>query len=206
MNSFLDINEIAFSLWGYGVSHVELIGTVFGLVSVMLAAKGNILTWPTGIINEAAFFIMFYQVQLYSDMYLQVYFFAVTLYGWYFWNGKKTGEVLQLSTKWRLLIPVLVIVASVVTGYMMSRIHEFLPHVFHQPAAFPYWDAVTTVSSIVATILLSRKLIETWILWIIVDVVSIMIYLSKGIHLVAIEYFVFLVICVAGFVNWGRKL
>src|SRR5688500_5723605 len=83
---FFSVENIAFNVPGYPISYVELIGTVFGLVSVYYASKANIITWPTGIINEAFLFILFFQVQLYADMFLQIYFFAVTLYGWYRWN------------------------------------------------------------------------------------------------------------------------
>jgi len=78
---WLSIENICCTLLGYSLSYVELVGTVTGLVSVWLAARANILTWPVGIINVLAFFILFYQVRLYSDMALQVYFLATTIYG-----------------------------------------------------------------------------------------------------------------------------
>lgn len=201
-----DIKHIAFSVLGYELSYVELIGTVFGLVSVWLAAKSHILTWPTGIVNEAAFFLLFYQVQLYSDMYLQVYFFGVTLYGWHYWK-KEDGksQIRKLSVRWRQILLVVLLILTGLSGWYISRIHLYFPELFTQPAAYPYWDAFTTVSSIIATILLSRKIIETWVLWIAVDVVSVILYFLKGIHFVAIEYVVFLVICITGFVNWSKK-
>ena len=84
--TLFDINNIAYEIIGYQISYVELIGTLFGLISVYLATKTNILTWATGIINELFLIILFFQVQLYADMFLQVFFFVVTLYGWYNWK------------------------------------------------------------------------------------------------------------------------
>jgi nicotinamide mononucleotide transporter len=84
--AIFDINNVAFEIIGYPISYVEMIGTLFGFISVYLATKTNILTWGTGIINELFLFILFFQVQLYADMFLQVFFFAVTLYGWYYWK------------------------------------------------------------------------------------------------------------------------
>ena len=81
-----DINNIAFEIMAYQISYVELIGTLFGLISVYLATRANILTWGTGIINELFLFILFFQIQLYADMFLQVFYFVVTLYGWYNWK------------------------------------------------------------------------------------------------------------------------
>jgi nicotinamide mononucleotide transporter len=205
--SFFDIENIAFSVLGYDLSYIELIGTLFGFISVILAARANILTWPTGIINEAAFFILFFQVQLYSDMYLQVYFFGVTIYGWYYWkNQNGTSSITTLSKQWRLRILLILVVMTLLSGYAMSKVHLYFPDIFSHPASYPYWDALTTMSSIVATILLSRKIIETWVLWIVVDIISVVLYLFKGIHLVAIEYLIFLIICVVGFKNWRNKL
>lgn len=205
--SIFDIENIAFTVLGYDLSYIELIGTLFGFISVILAARADILTWPTGIINEAAFFILFYQVHLYSDMYLQVYFLGVTIYGWYYWkNQNDSRSITALSKKWRLRILLFLVVATLLSGYFISKVHLYFPGLFSQPASYPYWDALTTMTSIVATILLSRKVIETWVLWIIVDLISVVLYLLKGIHLVAIEYFIFLIICIVGAINWSKKL
>ncbi|WP_370086910.1 nicotinamide riboside transporter PnuC [Ekhidna sp.] len=205
--SLFDIENIAFTILGYDLSYIELIGTLFGFISVILAARANILTWPTGIINEVAFFILFYQVQLYSDMYLQVYFFGVTIYGWYYWkNQNGSRSITNLSKKWRFRILLILVITTLMSGYLISKVHLYFSEIFSQPASYPYWDALTTMSSIVATVLLSRKIIETWVLWIIVDIISVVLYLLKGIHLVAIEYFIFLIICVVGLRNWRNKL
>lgn len=205
--SFFDINNIAFVLIEYPLSWIELIGTLFGLVTVYLASRENILTWPTGLINVAAFFFLFYQVNLYSDMILQVYFFAMSLYGWYFWKTKPNGQpITSLPLTWQKKYSLVLVLGTVILGFTMSSIHELLPHYFPQPAAFPFADAFTTVASIMATILLARKVLENWYLWIAVDMVSILLYSMKGIYLVAIEYFIFLIICIFGLLKWRRSL
>lgn len=204
---FFDINNIAFEVLGYGLSYIELVGTLFGFVSVILAARASVLTWPTGIVNEAAFFILFYQVQLYSDMYLQVFFFGVTVYGWYYWkNQSHEAHVKKLSVRWRFTYAALLVAGTVLSGLFMSQIHLLFPVLFSKPASYPFADAFTTTASILATILLSRKRIETWVLWILVDAASIVIYFLKGIHLVAVEYVIFLIICIVGYVNWKSKV
>jgi nicotinamide mononucleotide transporter len=83
---FLSIENIAFTVIGYDLSDIELIGTVFGLLAVYWASRENIWTWPASVINVAAFFVLFYQVNLYSDMFLKVYFLIVTVFGWYNWS------------------------------------------------------------------------------------------------------------------------
>lgn len=91
MLDFLNINNICLTPFGYPLSYVELVGILTGLLSVWLAAKSHILTWPIGLVNVAAFFFLFYQVCLYSDMLLQVFFFVTTCYGWYYWAWHQAG-------------------------------------------------------------------------------------------------------------------
>ena len=206
-NSIVNINSIAFTLLAYPVSYLEFIATLFGLLSVYLASKRNILTWPTGIINEWGFFLLFYQVQLYADMLLQVYFFAMTLYGWYYWNStQKKREVTRLSPQqWRYLIVTLAL-GTMALGLFIRNLHLMLPAFFQLPAAFPFIDAFTTITSIIAMLFLAKKILDSWLLWIAVDVVSIGLYTIKDINVVAVEYAVFLLIAIYGYIHWQRMV
>jgi nicotinamide mononucleotide transporter len=129
------------------------------------------------------------------------------LYGWYFWN-KNPGEqsISSLSKRAMQIYGGILLVGTLGLGLLISQIHVLLPNIFTLPAAYPFPDAFTTTASILATILLARKQIETWILWITVDVVSIVLYFLKGINLVAIEYCIFLAICIVGYFSWKKKL
>src|SRR5688572_5469381 len=118
MMPFFDIDHIAFTIAGYPLSYVELIGTLFGFISVFYASKANILTWPTGIINEIFLFLLFYQVQLYPDMFLQFYFLAVTIYGWYNWRTTTKGNrISSINTNQKLLLAVTTLCATIIAGY-----------------------------------------------------------------------------------------
>lgn len=206
MTSWLSIEYIAFSVGDYPISYIELVGTIFGMLTVYYAAKPDILTWPTAVINEFAFLGLFFQVQLYADMLLQVYFFIATCYGWYFWHRQPAGEhrVHTLSTRSRVLYLVGLGLGTWVLGMFMSRIHLLLPQYFALPAAYPFADAFTTVASVMAMVLLSRKRIENWWLWMAVDVVAVVLYYLRDIRLVSLEYVVFLLICVFGYIRWRR--
>ncbi len=201
-----DINHIAFDISGYAVSYVELIATVFGLLSVYFASRANILTWGTGIVNEFFLFILFFQVQLYPDMFLQVYFFIVTLYGWYFWKRKtKDNKITQTSHKGRWLLLVTILIGTIASGLFFRDIHLLLPAYFEIPAAYPWTDSFIMVSSIVATILLARKKIETWYLWIALDIVCVVLYFKKDIYVLSIEYLVFLALASSGLYHWHKE-
>lgn len=201
------INNIAFEIIGYQISYVELIGTLFGLLSVYFASRANILTWATGIINELFLFILFFQVQLYADMFLQVYFFIVTLYGWYNWKQKsKKNSITKIELKTKIWLLGAIVVGTTIVGLFISNIHMYLPQYFKTDASYPYADSFVMVLSIVATILLAQKKIETWYLWIVVDIVCVFLFYKKGIAFLALEYFVFLGLATYGFLNWKKQL
>jgi nicotinamide mononucleotide transporter len=210
MNWLLDLDSLnrpLLEVLGYPLTFLELFGTLSGLLTVWLAARANILTWPTGLVNNVAFFLLFYQVQLYSDMLLQVYFFGISLYGWWHWKQTRNqpGRAISVLRRGvRMGLALVSILGVLLLGTAMSHIHRWLPALFPEPAAFPYADAFTTVLSVLATVVMARKKIECWWLWMAVDVVSIVLYLQRGIYLIALEYVVFLLICLFGLLQWHR--
>jgi len=204
---FFQINNIAFEILGYPVSFVELIGTFFGLISVYYASRANILTWSTGIVNEVFLFILFFQVQLYADMFLQVYFLIVTLYGWYNWNTKSIdSKIYETTNRTKLLLLSAIILCSLISGYIFTNIHLYLPTYFKIKAAYPFIDSFVMISSIISTVLLAKKKIENWYLWITVDVICVILYYKKGVYFLSIEYFIFLGLASYGLYNWKKQL
>jgi len=205
--SFFEIYNIAFEVFGYPISYVELIGTLFGLISVYFATRANILTWATGIVNEFFLFLLFFQVQLYADMILQIYFFVITLFGWYNWKHKpKKNSITTTNFKTRVFIVFTIITGTLVTGFFFANIHLYFPQYFKIAASFPYADSFVMVSSIIATVLLAKKKIETWYLWILVDIISICLFFKKGIVFLGIEYFIFLGLVTYGLLNWKKEM
>ena len=155
LGSLLDINYSLFEVFGYQMSFIELFGTLTGLTSVWLAAKANVHTWTIGIFNVIAFFIIYYQIQLYSDMFLQVFFLGMSILGIWQWLKKKPAnkdkKVSALKPKFRIILSVSIIGITLILGYIIARIHLYFPDYFNKPASYPYPDALTTVLSIFAT-------------------------------------------------------
>lgn len=205
--NFFEIKNIAFQIWDYPISYVELIGTLFGLASVYFASRANILTWGTGIVNEVFLFILFFQVQLYADMFLQVYFFIVTIYGWYNWKTNTAEKMVsEINFRNKLLLAAAIFIFSLVSGFLFSNIHLYLPEYFKVKAAYPFIDSFVMVSSIVATILLAKKKIENWYLWIAIDLVCVVLYFKKGVYFLSLEYFIFLWLASYGLYHWKKQL
>lgn len=207
MTEWFSIHNIVFEIFNYKVSYVELLGTLFGVISVYFASRANILTWPTGIFNELFFFILFYQIGLYPDMFLQCYFFIVTLYGWYNWRRPDTKQKIgTCSRKVIFYLLITIITGTIISGSIFSKVHIYLPSIFQQPASFPFVDSFIMVGSIIGTALLAMKKIENWIFWIIIDIVATLLYCVKGVYLLSIEYLLFTCLASFGLYNWHKQL
>jgi len=207
ISALFDVQEVFFTVLDHPVSYVEFIGTVLGLISVFLAARANIFTWPTGIANAVFFMVIFYQIHLYSDMFLQMYFCAMGVYGWFTWKYRAEhaqSAIRTLNNTNRLRLVALVVGAVLIIGTLISQIDLLLPQIFEKPASYPYIDTFVAVSSVLAVILLARRIFETWVLWVLVDITSIGLYAVKGVKLIALEYVIFLALAVLGILSWYR--
>lgn len=201
--NFWDVNSVFFNCLNYPVSYLEFTGTVFGFLSVWLATKNNILTWPTGIVNVVCLFSLFYQIQLYPDMFLQIYFFVIIVFGWLHWSkGNIISPLKNLNQKTSAGLLFLIILFSILSGYFFSNIHTVFPTFFSKPSSFPYADSTVLICSIIANALLAKRYVENWLLWIIVNVICIFLYLKKEMLLLTIEYILFLILAIKGFWDW----
>lgn len=202
---FISVYNILFTILGYQVSLIELIGVITGLMSVFYAVKANVLTWSTGIVNAVAFFILFYQISLYSDMFLQVYFFIISIIGWIKWHKKENDKAIStIDFKRRTFTTIVILAGSLIVAVFMSNIHLILPDLFKQPAAFPFLDSFVLVASIVAVTLMALRKIESWVLWILIDITCVIIYFLKGILFMSIEYGIFLGLATSGLITWVK--
>ncbi|UKJ08411.1 nicotinamide riboside transporter PnuC [Solitalea lacus] len=210
---FFSIDHIWFTILGYPMSHIEFWGTIAGALAVWLSSKANIWSWPLGLINVVLFFFIFYQIQLYPDMFLQVFFFITNVIGWWTWTHPKPEQsdhrhelkVSYTQAKLLLMLLGLGLGATYAIGHMAQNLHNWFPVIFKQPSAFPYLDSFVLSFSIIGTFMMIRKKIECWILWIAVDVICTYIYYIKGVKLISIEYFVFCIIAAFGYWYWNKE-
>jgi nicotinamide mononucleotide transporter len=210
---FFDIENILFTIWGYSVSVLEFFGWLSGILAVGLSARANIWSWPIGIINVTLSFFLFFQVQLYPDMFLQVFFFVTNMLGWWRWTHPKLGEEdkkneLRVSfMKPRELIFVCIggLVGTALLGNFAANLHEWVPSLFSKPSASPYLDSFITVMSIITTFYMIQKKVECWIIWILVDVVATYLYFVRDIKFYSLLYLIFTAIASYALWNWIRE-
>jgi nicotinamide mononucleotide transporter len=184
------------------VTWTELAGDISGALCVWLVARQHILNWPLGLANNVFWCLLFWRVKLYADATLQVVFFVLGVYGWWTWlyggPGAKNSLPVRLTTRreWTWLALVTIVANALLT--------IFLSHHTDSPA--PLWNASVLTLSLAATYGQTQKLLESWWLWILVDVISVPLYISRGLYPTAALYVVFGLICVKGLIDWRRAL
>lgn len=211
MENYLSVNAVMFTVVGYPMSYIEFFGTLFNIWSVWLVAKNKILTWPVGIVAVILFMFLFYQIQLYSDFIEQIYFLLTGFYGWWVWTKGRVSKtkdmpITQESLRNKQIYVGAIVLGTLLLGYLMSNIHTYLPSLFPVAASFAYLDAFTTVLSFAATILLAYKKLETWYLWILVDIIGIVLYYVKEVKFVSLLYVLFLILAINGYLSWKKEL
>lgn len=210
---FFDINNIFFTALGYPMSYLEFFGVVFGLLAVALSAKANIWSWPIGVVNVVLAFFFYYQIQLYPDMVLQVFFCVTNLIGWWRWanprpeeeNRKRELKVSKMKFSQFILIAFIGLIGTYFFGYLASNLHAWIPTLFSLPSSFPYADSFILVMSIVTTFLMIQKKIECWVLWIIIDVIATVLYFVKGAKFYSVEYLVLTLLAAFGLWHWIKE-
>jgi nicotinamide mononucleotide transporter len=182
------------------MSPIEVVGTIFGLASVLLTVWASVWCWPTSIVNIVLFLIMFWRAKLYGDVLNYAVLLILCIYGWYEWlRGGESRAPLPIafaSRRVRIVAVAVCALGAPAMGFAFDRWTD---------AALPYWDSVIAVLSLVAQVLLARKLVENWILWIIVDVLGVGVYFAKQLYLTSGLYFLFLILASIGLVKWLRQ-
>jgi nicotinamide mononucleotide transporter len=188
---------------GYPIHEVylELIAVFFGLCSVWCAKKDNIWVFPTGLISTFIYAYLLWQWSLLGDSMINVYYFIMSIYGWYHWTRKK-GDVdefpISVVTNKEKIIGILIFVATLVFVIMVYLyFNKFTTW-------YSYVDTLLTALFFVGMWLMAKRKIENWIFWIVGDLISIPLYFAKGYTFTSFQYLVFTIIAVYGYLEWKK--
>ncbi len=202
----MDIFAEAFTLWGAPTTWLEVAGFVLSLAMVGCNIREIHWGWPLAIVSSLLYFALFWRSKLYGDGSLQIFFAVVALWGWAQWlrgtrnpadSTKAELPVVRLSRHgWWLVLAASALLWPV-TGYFLKA---------YTDTDVPWWDAFPTALSIVGQVLLGRKYIENWLLWIAVNIVSVALFAYKGLWLTVLLYTLFIALSVIGWRAWQRKL
>lgn len=183
------------------MSSVEWIAALLGVVNVALVVRRSIWNYPFGLAMVTLYFFVFWDAKLYSDDLLQIFFFAINIYGWWNWSrAEKVDDgvaVERMGSRSRGLWLLGTVAAVLLWGTLMARFTD---------AAAPFPDATVAGISVAAQLLQSMRRVESWILWIVVDVLAFGLFASRGLYPTTALYALFLGLAVTGLVQWKRKI
>jgi nicotinamide mononucleotide transporter len=182
--------------------YIEIIGTLLSLVYLYLSIKQNVNLWIFGFLGSALYVVVFFQAKFYADMSLQFYYIGVSVYGWFSWRKGKleTGEELPVTRiGWHqaIMLTVLTVVVFFVYYYILVN---------YTDSPVPFGDSLTTALSITATLMLAKKMLEHWLLWIVADAVSVGLYIYRGLYPTTALFVVYTIMAVVGWISWRKSL
>ncbi|MFK8267370.1 nicotinamide riboside transporter PnuC [Capnocytophaga cynodegmi] len=197
---------------------LEIIGVIFGLLSVYFSKKRNILVYPTGIISTVIFVYLLWISRLFGDMLINFYYTIMSIYGWILWaKSSKDNVHIEVSKTtrrdWLISFGLAMFSWIFVTGVYLLKPYinngfssEGISFGFQYFTWIDWIDIFTTSIFLVGMWLMAKRKIENWICWIIGDVISVPLYYHKGLVFSSFQYFIFTIIAIAAFFEWKRSL
>ncbi len=176
---------------------------VFAIIYLLLAVRENVWCWFFAFVSTAIYTVLFRDVSLLMDSALNVYYMAMAVFGWYQWThgGPGVGSephtlpIRSMTRRLHILIIVSILLLSAASGYLLSE---------YSRAAWPYVDSFTTWASVITTYLVTRKYLQNWLYWILIDAVSVPLYIERGLGPTALLFVIYIIIAVVGYFNWRK--
>ena len=182
--------EPAMSWW-------EAVAVVLGILYLLLAVRENIWCWYAAFLSTAIFGFLFWDVNLIMESGLQVYYLIMAVYGWWQWRPGTQGESALQIQRWRwqrhLQAAALVSALAAVSGFWLQQ---------NTAAAMPFLDSFTTWGAVLTTWMVTQKILENWLYWLLIDGLSIILYLDRGLYLTALLFLVYIIIAIFGYRQW----
>ena len=201
-----DISQFLFEPYSsYSILNIvlEIVAVVLGFLSVWYSKNNSVLVYPTGMISTSIYVYLLLSVGLIGDMLINGYYFFMSIYGWYYWtrflNGSYINPISRMNSN-ENLISILLFVFAIIFVFVVY----FNFNMWNSIVA--YIDTITTAIFFVGMWLMARRKIENWLFWIIGDIISIPLYLYKGMAITSFQYLVFAFIALAGYIAWKKEI
>ena len=177
---------------------LEIFAVIFGFLSVWFSKNNNVLVFPTGLVNTSIFVYLLFKWELLGDMVINAYYFVVSIYGWYYWTRKNNNEYTPI-TKLNISDKKIMLLIAALSCLLVSLMYTYFDK---WSGVVSYVDILTTSIFFVGMWLMAKRKIESWIYWIIGDIISVPLYLYKGLAFTSFQYFIFTFIAIAGYYKW----
>lgn len=183
-------------------SIAEWIAVALSLAYLILLMRQNILAWPCALLSTAIFTWVFWDASLLMESGLSIYYMAMAIYGWWHWvYGKKSDDtqlpIIRWPLKWHATAIAIIMSISAASGYLLEN---------NTNAALPYLDSFTTWGAVFTTFLVTRKVFENWWYWLVIDSVSLYLYIERGLYPTALLMMLYLVLVAIGIVTWRNAM
>tara|TARA_B100000609_G_C17113294_1_gene380909 strand:- start:302 stop:931 length:630 start_codon:yes stop_codon:yes gene_type:complete len=198
MNEIVDYLFQQYSTYSQIDVGLEILAVIFGFLSVWFSKNNNVLVFPTGLVNTSIFVYLLFKWELLGDMIINAYYFIVSIYGWYYWTRKNNEEytpITKIDISEKKFISLIAILSCLFVSLMYSYFDKW-------SGVVSYIDILTTSIFFVGMWLMAKRKIESWIYWIIGDIISVPLYLYKGLAFTSFQYFIFTFIAIAGYYKW----
>ncbi len=198
MNELVDYLFQQYSTYSQLDVGLEILAVIFGFFSVWFSKNNNVLVFPTGLVNTSIFVYLLFKWELLGDMIINAYYFIVSIYGWYYWTRKNNEEytpITKINISEKKFISLIAILSCLFVSLMYSYFDKW-------SGVVSYIDILTTSIFFVGMWLMAKRKIESWIYWIIGDIISVPLYLYKGLAFTSFQYFIFTFIAIAGYYKW----
>lgn len=180
-------------------SSLELAAVLFAIAYLLLVVQEKILCWSAALVSTFIFLFIFWQVRLYMESALQIYYIAMAIYGWYHWTRPGEGATSLAISRWNykqhLAAGMLIAVATILSGSLLGS----------TDAQLPFLDSFTTWASVVTTYMVARKILENWLYWLVIDSVSIFLYLDRALYFTALLFAIYIIIIFFGWFSWLKS-
>ncbi len=180
---------------------IEVTAVILAILYLVLAVKQNILCWLAGIISSVLYFFIMRSAGLYMEAYLQIFYVFMGFYGWSQWRiSTRTSNNFVVNTRNKLqhfYALSLILILSAISGFLLKSFTD---------AALPFFDALVTCGAVVATYMVAKKLLENWIYWLVIDLISILLFISRGLLPTAFLFGIYIVIIFFGYKSWNKIL
>ena len=178
---------------------MEITAVVFAIIYLLLAVKQDVRCWYAAIFSSFLYFFIMMSANLYMEAYLQIFYIIMAIYGWFQWNKISEDKSKFIVRTWSIKQHLIVISSVISLAYISGSLLNI-----YTEAALPFIDAFTTWGAIIATYMVAKKLLENWIYWFVIDSISVLLFMSRGLYLTSVLFFVYLIIIYFVYKSWTK--
>lgn len=189
-------------MYGFELNTIlEIIGVTFNLLFLLFLIQEKIISWVFGIIGSLVSILLFYRLQLYSESILYIYYVVIGFYGYYSWQKKNIDNKSIAISEWAISAHIITFIIGLISGFVLGYVFDH-----YTEAKNAYFDAYTTVFSFIASYMEAKKILSSWIFWIVINGATIFLYMSRGLDIYSLLTVVFFITSFVGYLNWKKKL